>query len=261
MYKTMVKIAFLFILLFNLSHADKLQTIQNSGIINAGVKYDFEPFGYLDTNNNLVGFEIDLINYIASKLNVTAKFHQVTSKNRIEKLQKGDVDILAASMTHKIQRDKLIDFSISYFFDGQAFLVRKNSKKRSAEGFNGKYVGAVKGSTSGINLRKVAPKAQITYYQNYTKALDALKAGMIDAITTDLVWCTTQAKNSQGKLRVIKDIISFEPYGMGIPENESNFRDAVNFAIADAVKDGTYTKLYRKWFAQDPKRLPVVWPN
>ena len=48
---------------------------------------------------------------------------------------------------------------------------------------------------------------------------------------------------------------------MGIPENESNFRDAVNFAIQKSVSDGTYSKLYKKWFGEKPKKLPEVWPN
>ena len=47
---------------------------------------------------------------------------------------------------------------------------------------------------------------------------------------------------------------------MGLAENESNFRDAVNFAIQNAVKDGTYSKLYKKWFGENPKVLPEVWP-
>ena len=88
----------------------------------------------------------------------------------------------------------------------------------------------------------------------------ALKKGKIDAITTDLVWCTTQANDSKGELKVVGDTISFEPYGMGIAENESNLRDAVNFAIQNSVKDGTYAKLYNKWFGKNPERLPELWP-
>ena len=88
----------------------------------------------------------------------------------------------------------------------------------------------------------------------------ALYKKKIDAITTDLVWCTTQAKDSHGKLKVIPKTISFEPYGMGIPENESNFRDAVNFALQKSVKDGYYAKSYKKWFGENPKVIPEVWP-
>ena len=88
----------------------------------------------------------------------------------------------------------------------------------------------------------------------------ALHKKKIDAITTDLVWCSTQATDSHGKLKVIPKTISFEPYGMGIPENESNFRDAINISMQKSVKDGTYSKLYKKWFGVNPKVIPEVWP-
>ncbi|MBD3840553.1 MAG: transporter substrate-binding domain-containing protein [Campylobacterales bacterium] len=261
MYLKRLLILILFILCTSQLFADKLKDIKTSGILKAGVKYDFEPFGFLDESNNVVGFDIDLLKYIGNQLNVKVEFIKVTSKNRIELLEKGAVDIVAASMTHKVSRDATIDFSISYFFDGQSFLARKNSKKRNAEGFNGKYVGAIEGSTSGENLRKIAPKAQVIYFAEYSDAIKALKEGKIDAITTDLVWCTTQANKSEGVFKVIDDVISFEPYGMGLPENESNFRDQINLLIQEAVKDGSYAKYYQKWFKEDPKRLPEVWPE
>ncbi len=249
------------VLLFALvANAGTLEDVQKRGVLKAGVKYDFKPFGFMDENNKLVGFDIDLVNYIAKKLGVKVEFSQVTSKTRIPMVQSGTVDIAAASMTHKVKRDDPIDFTISYFFDGQSMLVRKDCKKRSYKGFVGKKVGAIQGATSGENFKKVQPKAKIVYFQEYPQALMALKKGKIDAITTDLVWCSTQAKDSKGALKVIGGTISYEPYGMGVRENDSNFRDAINFAIQDAVKDGTYAKLYKKWFGENPKVLPEVWP-
>jgi len=241
--------------------ADKLADIQKSGILKAGIKYDFKPFGYINKSGSVVGFDIDLLKYIANKMNVSIKFQQVTSKTRIPMIVSGEIDIAAASMTHKNSRDEAIDFSISYFFDGQAMLVRSNEPHKSFRDFAGKKVGAIQGATSGKNFKKVQPKAKVIYYQEYPQAVLSLKKGKIDAITTDLVWCVTQAADSRGKLKVLKETISYEPYGIGIIENESNFRDAINFAIQDAVRDGSYEKLYLKWFGKKPSRLPEVWPK
>jgi polar amino acid transport system substrate-binding protein len=247
-------------MLSGVAFADKLADVKKAGVLKAGVKYDFKPFGFVNDKNKVVGFDIDLMKYIAKELGVKVKFQQVTSKTRIPLVATGAIDIAAASMTHKVQRDDTIDFTISYFFDGQAMLVRKNCKKRAPSGFAGKKVGAIQGATSGDNFLKVVPKAKIIKFQEYPQAVMALYKKKIDAITTDLVWCTTQAKDSHGKLKVIPKTISFEPYGMGIPENESNFRDAVNFALQKAVKDGYYAKSYKKWFGENPKVIPEVWP-
>ena len=241
-------------------YADKLADIKESGILKAGVKYDFKPFGFVNDKNNVVGFDVDLLKYIAKDLGVKIKFQQVTSKTRIPLVANGKIDIAAASMTHKVMRDDTIDFTISYFFDGQSMLVRANEKSKTVEDFAGKKVAAIQGATSGKNFKKASPKAKVVYFQEYPQAVMALKKGKIDAVTTDLVWCTTQANDSKGELKVTGGTISFEPYGMGIAENESNFRDAVNIAIQKSVRDGYYAKSYKKWFGINPKVIPEVWP-
>lgn len=242
------------------AYADKLAEIKSTGVLKAGVKYDFKPFGFVNEKNNVVGFDIDLLDYIAKDLGVKVKFQQVTSQTRIPMVSGGQIDIAAASMTHKVERDDTIDFTISYFFDGQSMLVRESCKAQNAEDFKGKKVGVIQGATSGENFKKIVPDAKIISFQEYPQAVMALRKSKIDAITTDLVWCSTQAKDSNGALKVIGGTLSIEPYGMGIAENESNFRDAVNFAIQKAVKDGTYSKLYKKWFGEEPKVLPELWP-
>jgi polar amino acid transport system substrate-binding protein len=240
-------------------YANKLEDIKNAGVLKAGVKHDYEPFGFKDTDGNIVGFDIDLLKYISKKLGVKLQTQRVTSKTRIPLVEDGTIDIAAASMTHKVSRDANIDFSISYFFDGQTILTRQTIRAKKVRGFMGKKVGAIKGSTSGENLKKFVPTVRLKYFDNYDEALEELKTGALDGLTTDSVWCITKAKHNP-ELKVIDDKISFEPYGMGVPENESDFRDAINFALQDAVKDGTYEKLYKKWFNTIPKRIPEVWP-
>ncbi|NQY95413.1 MAG: transporter substrate-binding domain-containing protein, partial [Campylobacteraceae bacterium] len=164
-------------------------------------------------------------------------------------------------MTHKHKRDHVIDFSISYFFDGQAMLVRSDEKETSFRGFENRKVAVIQGSTGGSNFKKVQPKAKIIYYEEYPQAVLSLLRGKVDAITTDLVWCIAQAKDSRGKLKVLSETISYEPYGIGISENESNLRDYINFSIQNSVRDGFYEKLYIKWFGKKPEKFPVVWPN
>jgi len=260
MLKKIIVVLSTLVLFTSLSNADKLADIKKSGILTAGVKYDFKPFGFTNEKGKVVGFDIDLLEYIAKDLGVKIKFQPVTSKTRIPLVLGGQIDIAAASMTHKVKRDDTIDFTISYFFDGQSILAKKDCKAKEAKDFEGKRVGVIQGATSGENFKKLVPKAKIVSFQEYPQAVMALKRGKIDAITTDLVWCTTQANDSKGTLKVVGNTISFEPYGMGIAENESNLRDAVNFSIQKSVKDGTYTKLYNKWFGKNPDTLPELWP-
>lgn len=246
--------------------ADRLEDIQKKKVLVVGVKYDFKPFGYLE-NGKVVGFDIDLAKYIHKKLSeklkrkIRLKLVQVTSKTRIPLVKANVVDIAAASMTHKQNRDIGIDFTIDYFYDGQSILVRSNANEKSYKDFERKKMGAIKGSSSGMNFFDRSPTTKMVWFVGYNEALEALKKGEIDGITTDYVWCHTQAKDSNGKLKTIGGTFTYEPYGMGVPENESNFRDEVNFALQDAVVDGTYEELYVKWFGEKPDKLPPVWPK
>ncbi|NQY94042.1 MAG: transporter substrate-binding domain-containing protein, partial [Campylobacteraceae bacterium] len=140
------KFTFLFIifLLFsNILNADKLADIKKAGLMVAGIKYDFKPFGFINKSGSIVGFDVDLLKYIANRMNVGIKFKQVTSKTRIPMIVSGEIDIAAASMTHKHKRDHVIDFSISYFFDGQAMLVRSDEKETSYRGFENRKVAVI----------------------------------------------------------------------------------------------------------------------
>ena len=240
--------------------ADKLADIKTREYIKAGVKYDFKPFGFINNQGKIDGFEIDLLRYIADKMDVGLKFYQVTSQNRIPLLLEDKIDLIAASMTHKVSRDKQIDYTISYFFDGQAMLVRSTSITKSYLDFKGKKVGAIKGATSGGNFEKLQPEAKVVYFSEYPQAIRALRIGNIDAITTDLAWCTAQAKDSNGTFRVLSETLSYEPYGIGIAQNQSKLRDELNFIIQGLVRKGIYESLYEKWFGMKPKRLPEVWP-
>lgn len=251
----------LLVLLTSLVHAkDKLKQITSNELMHVGVKYDYKPFGFIDKRGRLVGFDVDLARFIADKLNVSVKFHQVTSSSRIPMLLKDDVDILVASMTHKLQWDKKIDFSMPYYFDGQSLLVRANERAKSYEEFEERKVGAVRGATSGPNFEELLPASKVVYFSEYHQALRALKRKNVDALTTDYIWCKTQADDSGGRLKVIGEKLSFEPYAIGLPQNQSALRDAINIALVELVKEGLYTELYEKWFKVKPTRLPLVYP-
>ncbi len=100
-----------------------IDAIKARGKLLAGVKYDTPPFGYLDDKNQVVGFDVDLMREIAKALGVEIELVKVTSPTRIPLLVSGNVDIVAASMTHTREREGTIDFSITYYTGAQALMV------------------------------------------------------------------------------------------------------------------------------------------
>ena len=71
-----------------------------------------------------------------------------------------------------------------------------------------------------------------------------------------------QAAKDNPELEVVGGRFTKEPYGMGVPRFDSKFRDEVNFTLQDIKADGTYDKLYHKWFGEAAVPWDVeVWPG
>ena len=232
----------------------KVDEIQLQGKFVAGVKFDFQPFGFLDENNQLAGFEVDLMREFAKRWLGDAnavEFVQVTSANRIDTLVADELDIVAASMTHKRERDELIDFSQTYYVDGQSLLVRSDSGINSVEDLEGKLVAAIQGSAAIENLQSAARRTGVSFellpFQEYLQAVEAVKAGQVDALTTVGV-ALAQFAQDDPNLTVAGESFTSEPYGLGIPNYDDRFKDLVNFTLQSVVLDGTYDRMYVKWF-------------
>nr|WP_321256701.1 ABC transporter substrate-binding protein [uncultured Pseudodesulfovibrio sp.] len=243
----------------SIASAGKIEDVKAKGVLTCGVKDSVNLFGFIDADSKeLVGFDIDICKYIASKLGVKTEFKVVTSKNRIPMLVQGSVDMVAATMTHKFSRDEQIDFSITYFMDGQKILVKKGSGIASAADLANKKVGTVKGSTSEKNIKNAQPKAHVISYDEYPQAFMALKQGKVKAVTTDsgILAGLKAGDDNPEKWEITGEFIASEPYGLGLPQNDSAFRDFVNKCLNEMWLDGTYQKLFKKWMGYD---LPEGW--
>ncbi|MFH1635456.1 MAG: transporter substrate-binding domain-containing protein, partial [Chloroflexota bacterium] len=135
--------------------------LQRGEALIAGVKVDSPPWGFLDADGNRVGFDVALVRALAERWGVAVEFVTVTSADRLEKLAAGEVDLVAASMTHRRDREEFADFSITYFLDGQALLVAENSGIQTLADLDGMAVAAARGTTSIENLRTEADKLGI----------------------------------------------------------------------------------------------------
>ena len=238
---------------------DTLAQIKSRGKLIAGVKFDTPPFGFLDDKNEPVGFDLDIVRGIAKRIGVPVEFVKVTSPTRIPLLVSGNVDLSAASMTHTIDRDKTIDFSITYYTGAQSLIVPKSSSIHGLKDLAGKQVSVQQGTTLEKNIAKVAPDAKVVAFKDYNSAWLALVQGRVDALTGSMNILQGFQKDNTNFV-ILPDRFSVEPFGIGVRQGDSSLRDAINFALIDMWKSGEYTELYRKWFHADPDVPVEVWP-
>lgn len=229
-----------------------LKRIRERGnVLVAGVQGDFPPFGFVSEDGELAGFDVDLVQAIAELWNVQVEWVELTAADRIPLLASGEVDLVAAAMTKTRARDVEIDFSQTYFLDGQRLLVGKGSGITGINDLQGKRIAAIQGTTS---IQQIATYAQakgvdveIVPFQAYLPALEALRAASVDALTTDGSALTLFAQDDP-ELVVLDEQFTYEPYGLGLPTNDYLFRNLVNATLQELKANGKYDAIYQKWF-------------
>lgn len=234
-----------------------LDAIKERDKLIAGVKYDSNLFGLQNPSTGEVeGFDVDLAKEIAKEITgdeSKIEFKQVTSKTRIPMLEKGDIDMIVATMTITEERKKQVNFSDVYFNAGQSLLVKEGSDIKGIEDLKGKKVIAVKGSTSSKNIREKAPDAEVLEFDDYTQAFTALKSGKGDALTTDNA-ILMGMKQQDPSFTLVGGNFTEEPYGIAVKHGDEAMTKAVNDALKKIKESGKYAELYKKWFGEEPPK-------
>ncbi len=241
------------------------------GKVRVGVRFDNPPLSFIEENGNWVGFDVDLANALARQLGVEIEMVKVDETTRISFLQEGKIDMAVASMNHTRQREDAVDFSLTYFWDNQSFLVRTGTYS-TLEEMIGKKVAANAGSSAILAWQtyvtlKGSPEAEIVEFTDKLAAVQALRDGVVDGYTEDNI---TLLALAGGDLNLTLIPGGFNPvqFGIGIPENNSRWRDQINYALQDLWKNGVYQEIYDKWFTGPDAIIPLplsgemeIWPD
>lgn len=257
----------------SLAADSRLDRILESGVIKAGIRRDNPPHSFIDSSGNWAGFDVDMAKAIAAQLGVDLEKVPVDELTRISYLQNGTIDIAAASMSHTWKRDEQVDFSQTYFWSNQTFLVRTDTVS-SYQDLVGQHVGMSRGSHSIGNWRTWLRRngysvddGVIVEFGNKQSAVQAVLQGAIYGWAEDAEVLASYAREHPELTVLHDDAIGVKQDGIGIPEDDSDLRDAVNHALQGIEKTGLYDELYHQWFGPDGETpVPLthrieVWPD
>ena len=234
-----------------------LEKIDKSGVLIIGTRTGSPPFAYVNKNNEWVGFSIELVEKavvpaLAKKLNKQIRLEKKESapQTRIPLLTSNAVDLIAETMTDTQSRRDQVDFSLTFFVTGAQFLVKGGTPIKNIQSVAGKRIAAQQGSTNAKIIRERVPTAKLLEFPDQPAAFQALAQGQVQAYTNDGVQLAgLRAKAPRpDEWSVVGEFFSYEPYGMALRKNDSDFRQVVNVGLMDAVSSGLYFQLYDKWF-------------
>ncbi|MFT4164316.1 MAG: glutamate ABC transporter substrate-binding protein [Microlunatus sp.] len=211
-----------------------------------GIKFDQPGLG-LKEGETYAGFDVEVAKYVAKDLGYTdVQFMESPSAQRETLLQSGQVKMIFATYSITDDRKQKVSFAGPYFIAGQDLLVRAdNTDITGPDSLNGKKLCSVTGSTSAKKIKdNYASGVQLQEFDTYSKCVEALNSGQLDAVTTDNVILAGFAAQSQyqGKLKVVGKPFSEERYGVGIAKGDTELCGKINAALEKMVSDGSWQK-------------------
>jgi ABC-type amino acid transport substrate-binding protein len=234
-----------------------LEKVGRTGVLVIGTRTGSPPFAYINKQNEWVGFSIDLVEQLvkpevekAAGKPIKIEKKESTPPTRIPLLSSNAVDLIAGTMTDTPQRRESVDFSLTFFYTGAQFLVKKGSPIKGINDIGGKRIAAQQGSTNAKILREKYPQAQLREFPDQPAAFQALVQGQVDAYTNDGIQLAgLKAKApSPADFEVVGDFYSEEPYGMAMRKGDAKFKEAVDAGLRKGFESGKYFELYEKWF-------------
>lgn len=181
--------------------ARTLEEIKKDGKIRIGVFSDKNPFGYVDENGKVQGYDIYFAKRIAKDLlgsEDAVEFVYVEAASRVEYLQSGKVDITLANFTVTEERSEKVDFALPYMKVALGVVSPDSALIKSVDDLDGKNLIVVKGTTAETYFSENYPNVKLTKFDEYQEAYDALADGRGDAFSTDNTEVLAWAMKNKG---------------------------------------------------------------
>lgn len=232
---------------------DSLARVKAAGKLVAGLDDAFPPFGFRNEKNELVGFDIDLGNELAKRLGVKMEWQPTEWSSVIMSLKSKKFDVIWSGMSITEERKKEINFSIPYIAAAQVIIVKSDNKTiNGREDLVGKVVGTQLGSTGEEAARReLKGLKELKTFDVFTEAINDLNIGRLDAVVIDDVTANYYLKTKPGAFRIVDDVLSYEPMGIGVRKEDVTLLEAINKELKAMIEDGTYAKISERWFGTD----------
>ena len=239
-----------------------LQKVKETNRIVLGIQEASVPFSYLDGDQKVIGYAVDICMKIVdavkqelklSGLNVETS--PVTSSNRIPLMMNGTVDLVCSATTNNAERQRQVAFTNSHFLSATRFAARKSDNITTIDALKGKPVVAVSGSTNMVQLNQVntARNLGVTVLaaKDQAEAFLMLETGRAAAYVLDdvqLAVAIARSKDPSGYIISDETFSKAEPSGIMLRRDDAPFKSAVDRATANLYRSPEIEVIYKKWF-------------
>ena len=232
---------------------------QDLGTVRVATDATWPPMQYIDQNRRLVGFDIDLMNEIATRAGFRVEFENVSWEGIFAGLLADRYDMIASSVTILPEREEVMLFSRPYFDAAQYLVVRQGRERvQTIADLQGEEVGA-QIATTGARLIAQTPGVTVRSYDDLGLAVEDLAQGRLGGIVADvaIIEYFVLGNDRYGdRLTVVGRPYAVEHYGFAVRMDRPELKAAIDEALLQIENDGTMAQLRRRWFVHTDFSTP-----
>jgi len=216
----------------------------------------YPPLQFLDKDGAAIGWEYDAFAEMAKRLNMKVKYETISWDAMIPAVSEGQFDMGMTGITITDERKAKVDFSDAYMRSQSVMMARSDdSRFTDAKSFGADealLIGAQAGTTPFYTavyevLDGNESNPRIKLFETFGTSVEALKAGDVDTVLTDMTAGQGYVAASEGKLKLVGEPLGTEDFGFIFPKG-SELAAPMNAAISALKADGTLDALNKKWF-------------
>ncbi len=221
-------------------------------VLRVGAEPSYAPFEFMDEQTKqLTGFDIELIEAIAKAEGYSMEVSTMPFDALIPALFTNTIDVALSAMTITEERLKRVDFSEPYYESGLTILIRQEDKDKikSVDDLKNETICVQIGTTGAFYAEEQIEGSTVKQFNSAPESYLELKAGGCRAAINDRpVNDYYLATNQSAGIMSLPGTLSAENYGIAVNKGNSEILNLVNSGFAKIKADGTYDKLYQKWF-------------
>ncbi|MGN0306616.1 MAG: cysteine ABC transporter substrate-binding protein [Lachnospiraceae bacterium] len=229
-----------------------LQEIQDSGTIKIGVFSDKNPFGYVDANGEVQGYDVYFADRIGQDLlgsEEAVEYVFVEAANRVEYLQSGKVDIILANFTVTEERVEKVDFALPYMKVALGVVSPEEALITDVAQLEGKTLIVVKGTTAESYFGEKHPEINLLKFDEYQEAYDALLDGRGDAFSTDNTEVLAWALLNPGFAVGVESVGSLDTIAPAVQKGNTELLNWLNEEIKALAEEQFFHKAFEETLA------------
>jgi polar amino acid transport system substrate-binding protein/glutamate/aspartate transport system substrate-binding protein len=245
------------------SAPNTLAKIKSAKAINVAYSTDSLPFSFAGPNGEPSGYSIELCKRAIAQIsravggpNLKVNWLPGSVTERLQMVASGRADLECANTTLTQSRLAKVDFSNLIFIDAGGFLVKSGSPINGITDLGGKRIAVLKGTTTEQRLNDALSRrlinASVITITDPNEGIAMLASGKADAYAGDKIKLAGLAAQSKDRdnLALLLEELSFEPYAMALPRNDSALRLEVNKALTQVYTNGDIDQIFARWLGE-----------